>query len=169
MKNIMPLIAMTALTSLSANPATAPQQPRVHKVLVLPEDTEAVPVASALRARIGSTLRYELGDDDDSDIWVDIQCVKDTVGGRVTGRSCATTYFYRPARLNYPSIYLIAGVSSGPLDVASMVDGIFEGLVDETSESKLAKKSQQFVDSIRSACSLHLGNKNEVTSACSGN
>ena len=158
------LVGVLAVVCVSTS---GPQTPEIHKVLILAEDADAGPIASALKAKIGGTLRYQLGEDN-GDIWIDIQCVKTQVSGRVTGSGCVATYTYHPKALTATSLYLSTSLGIGPPNDTALAEQMFETLVSETSDEQLEKMKKEGILHIHFACRDHLGMNDEVAQACSG-
>jgi hypothetical protein len=159
--------AFVSVVALVCVSTSGPQTPEIHKVLILAEGPDAEPIASALRSKIGGTLRYQLSEDD-GDLWIDIECVKTQVSGRVTGNTCAATYSYHPKALAATSLYLTTQLGVGPPNDTSIAEGMFEALVSETSDEQLAKKKTEAILHIHFACRDHLGMNDEVAQACTG-
>jgi hypothetical protein len=66
--NKLMLLGVSALTFSSVS---FPQTLQVHSVLVLTEDGDAEPVASGVKAKIGGTLRYQVTEGTEADLWID--------------------------------------------------------------------------------------------------
>jgi hypothetical protein len=162
MNTILLGVAVLTLSSVSLA-----QTPQAHSVLVLTEDGDAEPVASGVKAKIGGTLRYQVTEGTEADLWIDIKCHKITVGDRVVGVACSATYLYHPESLVGAEVWLATDLYVGPNE-AVIAQGIFEAFVDDTSDSKLAKKKTHALKDIRFACHDHVDKKDEVALACGG-
>ena len=159
MNKLMLFAAALTLSSLSSA-----QTPQVHSVLVLSEDADAQPIASGVKAKLGGTLRYQLKEDI-GDLWIDLKCSKIVLVDRVAGVACSATYFYHPESPAGADVWIATDLYVGPNE-AVVEQGIFEAFVDDTSDSKLAKKRAEALKHIRFACGDH-DKKDEVTLACS--
>jgi hypothetical protein len=142
-------LGVIALASVCASRA---QTPKVRRVYISSENAESEAMASAVKAKIGGTLRYQQSTENDADLWIDILCFKTTVGGRVAGLACASTYAYWPEDLRGTSVWLSATLNVGPANGTQSAEGIFEDFVNLTSDSKLEQKRAQAISHIRFAC-----------------
>jgi len=156
-------LGVLALASVSASMA---QTPKVRRVYVFGEDAESEPMVSAVKAKIGGTLRYQLEDGNRAELWIGILCFKTTIGDRVAGHACTVTYSYWPEDLRGTSLWLSTSLHVGPANGTQSAEGIFEDFVNLTSDSDLEKKRTQAISRIRFACLDH--KKDEVALACLG-
>jgi hypothetical protein len=155
-------LGVLALASVSASMA----QTKVRRVYISSENAESEPMVSAVKAKIGGTLRYQQSAENNADLWIDILFFKTTIGDRTAGLVCAATYIYWPEDLRSTSIWLSASLHVGPADGIQSAEGIFEDFVNLTSDSNLEKKRTEAISHIRFACLDH--KKDEVSLACLG-
>jgi hypothetical protein len=104
---------------------------QTHKVAVVSESADSELVASALKAKIGGTLRYQLSES--LDLVVTLQCVKVDTKQAVKGIACAATILYFPKSLGGLEIPVTPSVSIGP-DANTVAQFVFENFVNETTE-----------------------------------
>jgi hypothetical protein len=86
--------------------------------------------------------------------------------------ACDATYFYYPPELGLTRLWLGASLHTGS-DPSSIAQGMFEFLVNDSSEAVLAKKGADHIEYIRYACAMHGANHDAikpdaVKSACMG-
>jgi hypothetical protein len=122
------VLCAAALLILSA---IAFGQGQVVKVNVDSADNEeSKSVASILRGKIGSTLRYALTEPTSADVLIQVLCVS----GR-DGSACAEQATYYSAKAYGTAFGLATQVSLG--DAKEVAQGFFDHLVEQTSAEKL--------------------------------
>ena len=116
------------IAALMLDAVSAAQTSQVRRVYVSSDNAESEPIASAVKAKIGGTLRYQLGDDNHAELWINILCFQTTTGDRVTGLACAVGYTYWPQDLRDSMVYLSTSLHVGPANGTQSAEGIFESL-----------------------------------------
>lgn len=113
-----------------------PTKAQTHKVSVMGETPNADRVVSALKSKLGGTLRYQLTDKVTAELLVSVQCAEPSPV--MTGFICDATFLYYPSFLKGMNVHLGASLSTGK-DADEVADSFFEGFIGETTDEHLAE------------------------------
>jgi hypothetical protein len=114
---------------------------QTRQVSVEGETPEADRVVSALKAKLGGTLRYKLTDNITAELLVTVQCVG--VGPALQGFVCDATFLYYLPMMKGMNVWLGASLATAA-DAQAVADRMFEGFVDYTSDEKLAAVNKAY-------------------------
>jgi hypothetical protein len=146
MKHILVLCAL--LLSFGANVASASP----HKVRVTIDGAQADAVASALKARINGTERYQTSEDTKAELVLSVVCMS-MEEYRMTGAFCSYSFFYVPPSAPYLLLSIgIPGQVSGPQH-GQLAEMIFQAFVEGTTEAKIQVEEGRLKASVLMFCS----------------
>ncbi|MFI5057323.1 MAG: hypothetical protein ACHQLQ_03990 [Candidatus Acidiferrales bacterium] len=123
-----------------------------HKVKVLVEGPQADAVASALKARINGTERYQTTDDIHADLVVSVLCTS-MERYRITGAVCSYSFVYIPP--SAPLLWLHIGIP-GQVEApqrGQLAEMIFQAFVEGTTEDKIQEQENNLKSSVATFCS----------------
>jgi len=142
------ILVLCALLVLGTNAAVAIP----HKVKVLVEGPQADAVASALKARINGTERYQTTEDVHADLVVSVLCLN-MERYHITGAVCSYTFVYIPP--SAPLLWLSIGIP-GQVEApqrGQLAEMIFQAFVEGTTEDKIREEDNKLKSSVAIFCS----------------
>jgi hypothetical protein len=164
-------VAILALASSS----TAMAQSKPIKVKVLPvADAESQEVADRLSGQIGSSSRYALVTEKDSEtVLLGLNCLPNTMlNGQQIGVTCDSEITYWPVS-TVPLSVPLTGYLAAASNESDVAQRLFDDFVEETSDEKLNQKAAVFKKELNSiiaaypkgVASLHQSSKFRNTRA----